>query len=241
MHEDKNVLESLNISLQTLGAGINKVIVDSNDDTIPTCEEKSEQKPLVWEDLQGQLMVMENKIAQALSRVDLTHKHLEDLIWMAQREERQNGSVDEEPKILIWDSSSLTPCSLEFAAFTCGITNEEGFTSVSTQSTSVVHKDFNEEVLVKVEDMTQRDDSSSTISYSHEFVVYSHEEGNEIYSIIADNPLFKMSADLTLDNPLFELDDEDALDLDDTNDMWDSSVEYNCKTKHTLSGPATNI
>ena len=82
-------------------------------------------------------------------------------------------------------------------------------------------------------------DSSNFTSHSHEFAAYSLEEVDDIHSIIADYPLSEMSVDLILDNPLFELDDEEALDLDDTNDMRSSILEYDCEVEHTLGGPAT--
>ena len=48
-----------------------------------------------------------------------------------------------------------------------------------------------------------------------------------------------MSADLILDNPLFESDDEEAFHLDDTNGIRSSILEYDCEVEHTLGGPAT--
>ena len=82
-------------------------------------------------------------------------------------------------------------------------------------------------------------DSSNFTSHFHGFAVYSFEEVDDIDSVIADNPFSKMTADLILDNPLFELDDEEALDLDDTNDMRSSNLAYDCEVEHTLGGPAT--
>lgn len=55
----------------------------------------------------------------------------------------------------------FTSHSHEFAAFTHGMTNEEKSTSASTQSASVENEVPNEEVLVKVEGMTQLHDSSA--------------------------------------------------------------------------------
>ena len=72
-------------------------------------------------------------------------------------------------------------------------------------------------------------ESNNFTSHSHEFVAYCLEEVDDIHSVIANSPFCEMSADLILDNPLFESDDEEALDLDDTNDMRSSILEYDCE------------
>lgn len=113
------------------------------------------------------------------------HVTSQGLVMFDESKER----IEEEPRTLVWYSSRLPSNSHEFAAFTHGITDEEESIGVGTQSASIGHNIFNEEVLVKVKYMTQMYDnnsdfynSSSISSRQHKVVDLSHHDDGTIQS-----------------------------------------------------------
>jgi hypothetical protein len=88
------------VSKYCMASSSESVVVDG--DSILIDENKSEnimcdipvhvvERPLVLCYLEDRLLVIEEKSVQVLTRVDSSHKFIEDIIWKTHIEERQKG------------------------------------------------------------------------------------------------------------------------------------------------------